>query len=79
MPGQFGMDDFSYQQFEPMLNAPNGIIYITGPHRKWKVYDTLYGSGISVPEKCEYFHHRRPGRKESSGHQPDPGESGGRD
>lgn len=28
-------------------------------------------------EKCEYFHHRRPGRKESSGHQPDPGESGG--
>ena len=42
-----------------------------------EIYDTVYGSGISVQEKCEYFHHRRPGRKESSGHQPDPGESGG--
>lgn len=30
----FGMDDFSYNQFAPMLNYPNGIIYITGPHRK---------------------------------------------
>ena len=27
----FGMDDFSYNQFFPMLNYPNGIIYITGP------------------------------------------------
>lgn len=27
----FGMDEFSYQQFLPMLNHPNGIIYITGP------------------------------------------------
>ena len=25
----FGMDDYSYQQFLPMLNHPNGIIYIT--------------------------------------------------
>ena len=27
----FGMDDYSYNQFAPMLNHPNGIIYITGP------------------------------------------------
>ena len=39
--GQFGMDDFSYQQFAPMLNAPNGIIYITGPTGSGKS-TTLY-------------------------------------
>lgn len=27
----FGMDDDSYAQFLPMLNSPNGIIYLTGP------------------------------------------------
>ena len=27
----FGMDDESYARFLPMLNSPNGIIYITGP------------------------------------------------
>ena len=27
----FGMDDYSYAQFAPLLNCPNGIIYITGP------------------------------------------------
>ena len=39
--GQFGMDNFSYQQFAPMLNAPNGIIYITGPTGSGKS-TTLY-------------------------------------
>lgn len=27
----FGMDDDSYARFLPMLNSPNGIIYLTGP------------------------------------------------
>lgn len=39
--GQFGMDDFSYQQFAPMLNSANGIIYITGPTGSGKS-TTLY-------------------------------------
>lgn len=29
----FGMDDESYARFLPMLNSPNGIIYITGSYR----------------------------------------------
>jgi type IV pilus assembly protein PilB len=37
----FGMDDFSYNQFLPMLNYPNGIIYITGPTGSGKS-TTLY-------------------------------------
>ncbi len=37
----FGMDDFSYQQFLPLLNYPNGIIYITGPTGSGKS-TTLY-------------------------------------
>ena len=37
----FGMDDFSYAQFLPMLNYPNGIIYITGPTGSGKS-TTLY-------------------------------------
>lgn len=37
----FGMDDFSYQKFLPMLNHPNGIIYITGPTGSGKS-TTLY-------------------------------------
>ena len=40
--GQFGMDDFSYQQFAPMLNAPNGIIYITGPTGSGKSTTAVY-------------------------------------
>ena len=38
---QFGMDDESYQQFLPLLNCPNGIIYITGPTGSGKS-TTLY-------------------------------------
>ena len=37
----FGMDYFSYNQFLPMLNYPNGIIYITGPTGSGKS-TTLY-------------------------------------
>ena len=37
----FGMDDYSYNQFAPMLNRPNGIIYITGPTGSGKS-TTLY-------------------------------------
>ena len=37
----FGMNDFSYNQFFPMLNYPNGIIYITGPTGSGKS-TTLY-------------------------------------
>lgn len=39
--GHFGMDDESYAKFLPMLNAPNGIIYITGPTGSGKS-TTLY-------------------------------------
>ena len=39
--GHFGMDDYSYNQFLPMLNYPNGIIYITGPTGSGKS-TTLY-------------------------------------
>lgn len=38
---QFGMNDESYQRFLPMLNSPNGIIYITGPTGSGKS-TTLY-------------------------------------
>lgn len=38
---QFGMDDFSFQRFRPMLQAANGIIYITGPTGSGKS-TTLY-------------------------------------
>ncbi len=38
---QFGMDDESYRQFLPLLNCPNGIIYITGPTGSGKS-TTLY-------------------------------------
>ena len=57
----FGMDDYSYNQFAPMLNHPNGIIYITGPTGSGKstlvsmiprLYDTDEGTvlvdGINV-------------------------------
>ena len=38
---QFGMDDFSYARFLPLLNSSNGIIYITGPTGSGKS-TTLY-------------------------------------
>lgn len=38
---QFGMDDESYRRFLPLLNCPNGIIYITGPTGSGKS-TTLY-------------------------------------
>ena len=37
----FGMDEYSYKQFAPLLNYPNGIIYITGPTGSGKS-TTLY-------------------------------------
>lgn len=37
----FGMDDYSYERFLPMVNYPNGIIYITGPTGSGKS-TTLY-------------------------------------
>lgn len=50
----FGMDEFSYQQFLPMLNYPNGIIYITGPTGSGKsttlymVLDYLSGRNVNI-------------------------------
>lgn len=50
----FGMDDFSYSQFQPMLNTPNGIIYITGPTGSGKsttlymVLDYLSGRNVNI-------------------------------
>lgn len=37
----FGMDEISYKRFLPLLNYPNGIIYITGPTGSGKS-TTLY-------------------------------------
>ena len=48
------MDDFSYNQFLPMLNYPNGIIYITGPTGSGKsttlymVLDYLSGRHVNI-------------------------------
>ena len=39
----FGMDDDSYARFLPMLNSPNGIIYLTGPTGSGKS-TTLYAT-----------------------------------
>ena len=50
----FGMDEFSYSQFLPMLNYPNGIIYITGPTGSGKsttlymVLDYLSGRNVNI-------------------------------
>lgn len=50
----FGMDEYSYKQFEPMLHAPNGIIYITGPTGSGKsttlymVLDHLSGRQVNI-------------------------------
>ena len=50
----FGMDDYSYNQFAPMLNHPNGIIYITGPTGSGKsttlymVLDYLSGRHVNI-------------------------------
>ena len=39
--GHFGMEEFAYQKISKMLEAPNGIIYITGPTGSGKT-TTLY-------------------------------------
>ena len=50
----FGMDEYSYKQFLPMLNYPNGIIYITGPTGSGKsttlymVLDYLSGRNVNI-------------------------------
>lgn len=50
----FGMDDYSYNRFAPMLNRPNGIIYITGPTGSGKsttlymVLDYLSGRNVNI-------------------------------
>ena len=44
----FGMDDYSYKQFAPMLNHPTGIIYITGPTGSGKSTTLYYLSGRNV-------------------------------
>ena len=38
---KFGMDEYTYQRFLPMLSVPNGIIYVTGPTGSGKS-TTLY-------------------------------------
>ena len=39
--GQFGMDDETFHRFLPLLDRPNGIIYLTGPTGSGKT-TTLY-------------------------------------
>ncbi len=40
-PERFGMDEESYRKFLPMLDSPNGVIYLTGPTGSGKS-TTLY-------------------------------------
>lgn len=40
-PAHFGMNDSAYEKFAPILNHPNGIIYLTGPTGSGKT-TTLY-------------------------------------
>lgn len=50
----FGMDDYSYGLFRPLLDYPNGIIYITGPTGSGKsttlymVLDYLSGRQVNI-------------------------------
>ena len=50
----FGMDEYSYKQFAPLLNYPNGIIYITGPTGSGKsttlymILEYLTGRNINI-------------------------------
>lgn len=50
----FGMNDDSYSRFIPMLNSPNGIIYITGPTGSGKsttlymVLEAMSGKSINI-------------------------------
>lgn len=50
----FGMDDYSYNLFRPLLDYPNGIIYITGPTGSGKsttlymVLDYLSGRKVNI-------------------------------
>ena len=47
----FGMDDETYKRFRPLLDRPNGIVYLTGP--------TGSGNGAAGgrPAAGERFHH----------------------
>ena len=66
----FGMDEYSYKQFAPLLNYPNGIIYITGPTGSGKsttlymILEYLTGRNINISTI-----------EKSSGYQPDTGKS----
>ena len=50
----FGMDEYSYNLFRPLLDYPNGIIYITGPTGSGKsttlymVLDYLSGRQVNI-------------------------------
>lgn len=50
----FGMDDEAYRRFLPMLNSPNGIIYLTGPTGSGKsttlymVLEMLSGRSVNI-------------------------------
>lgn len=50
----FGMDEYSYNLFRPLLDYPNGIIYITGPTGSGKsttlymILDYLSGRQVNI-------------------------------
>lgn len=50
-PERFGMDEESYRKFLPMLDSPNGIIYLTGP--------TGSGKSTTLYLVLEYLSHRQ--------------------
>ncbi|MEG1427404.1 MAG: ATPase, T2SS/T4P/T4SS family, partial [Oscillospiraceae bacterium] len=52
--GHFGMADDVYRKFLPMLDSPNGIVYITGPTGSGKsttlymILETLSGRNVNI-------------------------------
>ena len=67
----FGMDEYSYKQFAPLLNYPNGIIYITGPTGSGKsttlymILEYLTGRNINISTIEDPVEKNLPGIKQT--------------
>ena len=65
----FGMNDETYKRFLPLLNRPNGIVYLTGPTGSGKT-TTLYMVLQTIAERQvnRRHHGRRDARRRDSVH-----------
>lgn len=50
----FGMNDATYKRFQPLLNRPNGIVYLTGPTGSGKT-TTLYMVLQAIAERAGQY------------------------